>query len=277
MPDAGTNRRTAKLGRSAGGDMASKKEISGNRKVVARKKGVNLEAVRIVRAKGGGPIRTVIQAVRKIPTGDFPSLKAGRPLPWEGIAERHFVWVCEVDWNVRSFMTQPMRMEFHMSDGSVLIYFPDVERLLASTAIEIVEIKKNEDEARRDPDYSFKLWLARQICAIRGWKFRILSAEKYLAEGHRLANARLIRMDRFATVSAEDYIRLGEAFGRTNDMTWGKVVAALSRTDDEWSPDGLARLRALIVRRHVRVDIDRRITQQTPVALTESAAIQVGK
>jgi len=45
-----------------------------------------LEFVRIVRAKGGGPIRTVIQAVRKIPTGDFPSLKAGIALPWEGIS-----------------------------------------------------------------------------------------------------------------------------------------------------------------------------------------------
>lgn len=190
-----------------------------------------------MRAKGGGPIRTVIQAVRKIPTGDFPSLKAGRPLPWEGIAERHFVWVCEVDWNVRSFMTQPMRMEFHMSDGSVLIYFPDVERLLASTAIEIVEIKKKEDEARRDPDYSFKLWLARQICAIRGWKFRILSAEKYLAEGHRLANAQLIRMDRFTAVSAEDYNRhpalAGTAAGHGHHSLAGMV-------------------RDLCVRRHLR-------------------------
>ena len=236
-----------------------------------------LEAVRIVRAKGGGPIRTLIQAVRKIPTGDFPSLKAGRPVPWEGIAERHFVWVCEVDWNVCSFMTQPMRMEFHMSDGSVLIYFPDVERILADNAIEIVEIKKKEEEATRDPDYAFKVWLACRVCEIRGWKFRIITADRYLAEGHRLANARLIRMDRFARVSAEDYIRLGEAFRRANDMTWGKAVAALSRTDDEWSPDGLARLRALIVRRHVSVDIDRRITQQTPVVLTESAAIQLGK
>ena len=237
-----------------------------------------LEFVRIVRARGGGPIRTVIQAVRKMPTGDFPSLKAGIALPWEGISERHFMWVCEVDWNVRSFLTQPMRMEFHMSDGRVLIYFPDVERFLADTAIEIVEIKKREDEARRDPDYAFKLWLARQVCEVRGWKFRIVTAEKYLAEGHRLANARLIRIDRFTTVSAEDYIRLGDAFRRPDGrMTWGEVVATLSRTDDEWSPDGLARLRALIVRRHVRVDIDRRITQQTPVAVTESAAIQVGK
>jgi hypothetical protein len=241
------------------------------------KKRPKLEAVRIVRAKGGGPIRTVIQAVLKIPTGDFPSLKAGRPLPWEGIPERHFVWVCEVDWDVRTFMTQPLRMEFHMSDGSVIIYFPDVERLLAGGVIEIVEIKKKEDEARRDPEYAFKLWLARQVCDVRGWKFRVLTAEKYLAEGHRLANARAIRMDRWTAISAEDYIRLGEAFRCTNDMTWGKAVAALSRTDDEWSPNGLARLRALIVRRHVRVDINLRIKQDTSVYLTEDAAIRIGK
>jgi hypothetical protein len=242
------------------------------------KKRPRLEAVRIVRAKGGGPIRTVIQAVRKIPTGDFPSLKAGIALPWEGIAERHYVWVCEADWNVRTFMMQPMRMEFRMSDGSLLVYFPDCERFLADTAIEIVEIKKKENEATSDPDYAFKVWLARRVCEIRGWKFRIVSAEKYLAEGHRLTNARLIRMDRFTTVSAEDYIRLGEAFRRTDGQTsWGEAVAALSRANDPWSPNGLARLRALIVRRHVCVDIKLRITQQTPVVLTEGAAIQLGK
>ncbi|MCK1603462.1 hypothetical protein IVB02_18945 [Bradyrhizobium sp. 166] len=242
------------------------------------KKRPKLEGARIVRAKGGGPIRTVIQAVKKMPTGEFPSLKAGRPLPWEGISERHFIWVSEADWNVRTFMMQPMRMEFRMSDGRTLMYFPDSERLLADTAIEIVEIKRTEDEHRRDPEYAFKLWLAKQVCNLRGWKFRTVSAEKYLAEGHRLANARLIRMDRFTAISAEDYIRLGEAFRHTDGtMPWGAVVATLSRTDDEWSPQGLARLRALIVRRHVRVDIDLRITQQTPVVLTESAAIQLGQ
>jgi len=31
------------------------------------------------------------------------------------------------------------------------------------------------------------------------------------------------------------------------------------------------------VRRHVRVDISLRITQQTPVVLTENAAIHLGK
>lgn len=118
-----------------------------------------------------------------------------------------------------------------MSDGSVLIYFPDVERLLADTAIEVVEIKKKEDEARKDPEYAFKLWLARRVCELRGWKFRIVTAEKYLAEGHRLANSRLIRMDRFTAISAEDYIRLGDAFRRTGaEITcWSSTSARAVR------------------------------------------------
>lgn len=237
-----------------------------------------LEAVRIVRAKGGGPIRTVIQAVRKIPTGEFPSLKAGMALPWEGISERYYVWVCEVDWNVRTYMMQPFRMDFHMSDGSVLLYFPDCERFLADNAVEIVEIKKTAKELSREPDYGFKLWLARRVCQMRGWSFRTFVADEDFVKGRLLANARRIRMNRTTTVSSEDFIRLGEAFRRAGgQMTWAGAVAALSRTDDEWSPNGIARLEALIVRRYVRVDISLRIIQQTPVVLTEDAAIQVGR
>jgi hypothetical protein len=237
-----------------------------------------LERVRIVRAKGGGPIRTVIQAVRKIPTGQFPSLKAGIALPWEGISERYYLWICEADWNVRTFMAQPMRIELYMSDGSELIYFPDVERFVDNGDIEIVEIKKTEKEISRDPDYSFKLWLVHHVCALRDWKFRTFIADDDFRNSHLLANAQHIRMNRTATVGSEDFIRLGEAFQRANrKMTWADAVSALSRTDDPWSPNGVARLHALIVRRHVRVDISLRITQQTPVVLTESAAIQLGR
>jgi len=65
-----------------------------------------------------------------------------------------------------------------MSDGSVLLYFPDCERFLADTAIEIVEIKKTEEELSREPDYGFKLWLARRVCEKRGWIFSTFVADK---------------------------------------------------------------------------------------------------
>ncbi|MBR0793055.1 TnsA endonuclease N-terminal domain-containing protein [Bradyrhizobium manausense] len=237
-----------------------------------------LESVRIVRAQGGGPIRTIVEAAKSMPCGDFPSLKAGRAIPWEGI-ERRFVWTFEARWDVKTYMSQPFRFEFRMSDGSTLFYFPDFELVLDGDEIEIVEIKKTEAETRRDPHYAFKLWLARRVCEKRGWKFRVLTADEYLADGHLLENAQHIRMNRTAAITAEDYIRLGEASRRRcgGTMTWADAVAALSRTDDPWSRDGLARLHALIVRRYVRVDITRRITQRTPVEMTEASAIELGR
>ncbi|MHC2275348.1 hypothetical protein ACVME8_001959 [Bradyrhizobium diazoefficiens] len=236
-----------------------------------------LESVRIVRARGGGPIRTVVEAAKSIPCGDFPSLKAGRAVPWEGI-ERSFIWTFEARWDVKTYMSQPFRFEFRMSDGSVLIYFPDFELVLEGNEVEIVEIKKTEAEIRRDPYYAFKLWLAKRVCAARGWKFRVLTADEYLADGHLLENAQHIRMNRTTAITAEDFIRLGEAARRCGGiMTWADAVAALSRHDDPWSPDGLARLHALIVRRHVRVDISRRIIQRTPVEMTEASAIELGR
>lgn len=236
-----------------------------------------LESVRIVRAKGGGPIRTIVEAAKSMACGDFPSLKAGRAIPWEGI-ERCFVWTFEARWDVKTYMSQPFRMEMHLSDSSTLTYFPDFELVLEGNEIEIIEIKKTEAEVNRDPYYAFKLWLARRVCRARGWSFRVLAADDYLADGHLLENAQHIRMNRTTAITAEDFIRLGEAARRCGGiMTWADAVAALSRRDDPWSPDGLARLHALIVRRYVRVDISRRITQRTPVELTEASAIQLGR
>jgi hypothetical protein len=47
------------------------------------KKRPKLEHVRIVRANGGGPIRTIVAAVVGRPTGTFTSLKAGLTFGWE--------------------------------------------------------------------------------------------------------------------------------------------------------------------------------------------------
>jgi hypothetical protein len=278
-----------KLGRSAGGDMTSERKIAGDRKVaevkIIRGKGgaprryrkrPKLEFVRIVRARGGGPIRTIVQAVKGTPTGTFVSLKVGLTLPWESVAERFFMWICEALWSVRAFMAQPFRMDFHMSDGTVIAYIPDFELVLNDGEVEIVAVKKDEKEISRAADYAFKIWLVRRVCKVRGWKFRVVTSEDEVGPGYLRENARHIRMNRFTTVTSEDFLRLGEAAKRSGGrMTWAEAVAALSRNDDPWSPNGVARLHALIVRRHVRVNISQRITQRTPVVLTESSAAKL--
>lgn len=227
--------------------------------------------VKIVRGKGGGPIRTIVERGHRKPTGVFTSLKNRRAFPWESIEERHFMWISEVDFRVTTFLVQPFRLEFHFEDGDRMDYFPDIERRLGRT-VEIIEIKKTKREIAKDPRYAFKIGLARETCRKKGWMFRVVAADTDILPTQVLANARLIRLDRFTAISSEDHIRLGEAMRRGRGrMAYGEAVAVLSRRDDRWDRDGTAKLHAMIVRRHVCVDLTRRIHHGTIVVANDES------
>jgi hypothetical protein len=221
--------------------------------------------VKIIRGKGGGPIRTIVERGHTKPTGKFTSLKSGRALPWEAVDERHFMWISEIDSRVRTFIAQPFRMEFYFSDGNMIEYFPDFERTLDG-AIEIVEIKKTKAEASRDPYYAYKLGLARKTCKTMGWTFRIVCADEDILPTRLFENARLIRLDRLTLLSSVDHINLGDAMSKAKGrLTYGQAVAALSGRDDPWDPNGTAKLHAMIARRFVCIDLTRKITQSSLV------------
>jgi hypothetical protein len=223
----------------------------------------------IVRAKGGGPIRTVVERGHTKPTGFFASTKSGRALPWEAVDERHFMWISEVDFRVTRFVAQPFRMDFYLSGGNKVSYFPDIERVLDG-AIEIVEIKKTQLEIARDPYYAFKIGLARKVCRAKGWKFDVVTAEEHILPGYLLENAKLICLDRLTPVRTEDHIRFGEAMARGRGrLSYGEAVASLSGRDDPWDRDGVAKLHSLIAARFVCVDLTRKLSQATSVVLNE--------
>ncbi|MGY3618451.1 hypothetical protein [Bradyrhizobium sp. USDA 10063] len=220
-----------------------------------------------MRGKGGAPIRTIVERAHAKPTDAFVSLKAGCALPWESIDERHFMWISEVDFRVRSFVAQPFRMECWFEGGGMMAYFPDIERTLDG-AIEIIEIKKTQCEAARDPYYAFKLSLARKACQAKGWKFRVIAADKHILPGHLLDNVRLVRLDRRTRVASEDHLQFGQAMdeGR-GKLTYGEAVATLSGRNEPWDRDAVAKLHALIVKRLVCIDLTRRLTQNSAVVL----------
>lgn len=228
-----------------------------------------LVEVRIVRAKGGGPIRTIVEHALAKPTGNFYSLKSGRAQPWDAVDERHLMWISEIDPRVRTFTAQPFRMEFVFQAGEIITYFPDLERILDDPPeVEVIEVKKTIKEASRDPDYAAKLFLARKACQAKGWKFRIIAADTYIRPGHLLDNARLIRLDRLTRLVTEDHLRMGEAMEKSRGtLTYGKAVAVLSGHDDPWDRDATAKLHAMIARRVVAIDLTCRLTQETRVIL----------
>ncbi|UGX94814.1 hypothetical protein G6321_00006350 [Bradyrhizobium barranii subsp. barranii] len=209
---------------------------------------------RIIRGKGGAPIRTILEHNYVRPTGSTISVKCGAAFPWEARDEARLMWISEADFRVHSYLPQPFRMEFDLSDGSMLTYIPDLERITED--VEIVEVKRTAGEATRDPGYGFKLHLAKTVCALRGWKFRIVSAEDEIRQEPLLSNVRRIRYHRLTQLQSLDYLRLGEAAApKAGRLTWGEAVAVLGGRDDPWDVNGFAKLCALIVRRHVYVDL----------------------
>jgi hypothetical protein len=214
-----------------------------------------LMGVRIIRGTGGAPIRTILEHNYVRPTGSTMSVKCGAAFPWDARDEARLMWISEADFRVHSYLAQPFRMELDLTDGRTLVYFPDLERI-TDHDIEIIEVKKTASEARRDPDYSFKLHLAKAVCALRGWKFRIVSAEDEIRQEPLLGNARRIRMHRLTQLQSLDYLRLDEAAApKVGRLTLGEAVGVLGHTGDPWDLNGFAKLCAMIVRRHVYVDI----------------------
>jgi hypothetical protein len=223
--------------------------------------------IRFVRAKHGGPIRTIVERRDSKPTGKFASAKRGLSLPWESLHERHLMWISEADARVRRFLAQPFRLEFTLRGVKrKMIYFPDLERVLDDGTIEVIEVKKSMDEVVKDRDYAFKIALAKKACRARGYRFRIVTAQDYIDSGPRLKNAIAIKCDRFAKLRTIDIARFLEAIEQAGGkLSYAQAIAAVSEKGDP--EDGFARrkLHAMIVRRLGSIDIDKPITPGSPV------------
>lgn len=214
-----------------------------------------LVRARIVRGANGAPIRTILEHNYVRPTGSAMSVKCGASFPWDARDEARLMWISEADFRVHSYLAQPFRMECDLSDGRTLFYFPDLERI-TDHDVEIIEVKRTAREATRDRDYSFKLHLAKSVCALRGWKFRVVSAEDEIRQEPLLGNARRIRMHRLTQLQSLDHLRLAEAAApKAGRLTLGEARGILGGTGDPWDLNGFAKLCAMIVRRHVYVDI----------------------
>ncbi len=229
--------------------------------------------IRFVRAKHGGPIRTIVERRDSKPTGKFASAKRGLGLPWESLHERHLMWISEADARVRHFLAQPFRLEFTLRGVKrKMIYFPDLERVLDDGTVEVIEVKASMDEVVKDRDYAFKISLAKKACRARGYKFRVVTAKDYIDCGPRLKNAIAIKCDRFTKLRTVDITRFLEAIELGGGkLSYAAAIAAISEDGDR--EDGFARrkLHAMIVRRLASIDINKPITPNSLIIKVQTA------
>ncbi|WP_313008951.1 TnsA endonuclease N-terminal domain-containing protein [Brevundimonas vesicularis] len=176
------------------------------------------------------------------------------------MSERAFFMHCEVDTDVINYRAQPFRLEFVL-DGRKRTYIADCVRVLASGGVELVEIKSDPSSVH-DPDYREKLEAVRAICSQVGWRFRLIFNKALTEPAAFHRNVVEVQSRRMAEYSDTDVFRVVEALGRQPGATLGDVAQDLGSRDE-----GLAKLKAMMVGRIVRLDLTEEIGDATPVCL----------
>lgn len=214
----------------------------------------------LVTTPDGSPIRTIVTGRRPITTGTYASRKAGRPLPYESMIECVFFMHSEVDTTVVDYRAQPFRLEFVIG-GRKRAYIVDCLRLLADETIEIVEIK-GDRRALRDPDYAVKLEAVRVICERLGWRFRVVFKSALLKPKHVYENVVEVQSWSFTAFGQADEFIVTDALRRRPSMTLGSLGVALGNR-----LLGIAKLKAMMVKRIVKIDLSSPLSFESPVEL----------
>lgn len=220
--------------------------------------------VRIVMDPHGRPLRTIITNGGKGITGFYFSLKGGTAMPYESFTELNAYHQCEVDPNVEDYCGQPHRFEFTI-DGKPRRYTPDIACNMSDGTVEIREVKGafapdlNPYEAQRHE-------VARQVYDQLGWRFRVIRAADIERPAIAFANRAIIQRHAMAAVPADrEYAALALLAGASpGGVGLGRVAEVLGG-----GPLGVARACALMVRRRLAIDLDRRFGPNSPVRRIE--------
>jgi len=117
------------------------------------------------------PVRKINNIRSRKNTGFFPSQKNGRPIAFESLLERDYLFLLEFDSSVLSFTEQPFTIECYF-EGRKYRYTPDtsVDRL---DKIQVVEVKpkKKLDQYMSTPKERAKLIAAHNYCLSKGYEF----------------------------------------------------------------------------------------------------------
>lgn len=225
--------------------------------------------------ENGAPVRQVGQKGTFKPVGIFQSVKCRRGQPWESPHERSLIFLSEADADVVSYLVQPHRLELHLvNQERPLIYYPDMRRQLADGTTEIIETKKNLSELN-DPEYRLKLSLAFHAYARLGWKMRVETEDGLLGPSTLMTNAKLVTDDKNVAVTTADKLCLQHHLsGHKGKATYGDLASALAQLCGKSDAVGRAKVHALVVRRAIRMQLDRPLTHRTSVAGVEDVGNQ---
>jgi hypothetical protein len=215
-----------------------------------------------------GPVRTIITGGKLRATGRFFSVKNGRSMPWEAEREEPLAFAsAEVETNCLAWIGQPCRIEIPFG-SAWLWYFPDLarrDRVENRWITRVIELKRDKKiEVENNPDYEEKLGLAKDLLGKVRATFEILENADLGTPVYR-RNVLSIVLDKNTKVEASDIARARDvAASSCGHAAYGELCEALGGFII-----GKKKVHAMMVRRILRIPLDREITVSSAVSLVD--------
>ncbi len=162
--------------------------------------------------------RRITNGGRKV-IGKFPSIKNGRMVWWESQLERDYLYLLEIDPEVLSYDTQPLKIEYFL-DGKIHKYTPDI-RVVRPNRKQIIEVK-SEEKAKKE-EYVELFRTVGPICRREGYDF-IVVTDKDIRIQPRLNNVKFIYKYAKTRITNEHQILLHEIFGEKETLKLEKII-----------------------------------------------------
>lgn len=215
----------------------------------------------LVPACGFGPIRPIISGTKRFGTGMYPSWKTGRTYHWEGLAERALIHEAEISPQIVDYEMNGSTLEFTFEE-KVVRYTPDQVRQYVDGSVEAIEAKSDQ-RGFSGAAYGRMLDRAEAILARIRWGFRRVTFQDIVGSERHARNVGTVQSRRFVTVKPGHVEMLG------NLRLAGCFVTSCGHLADLFEPDqplyGMAVVQALMVRRHVHIDLKSTLGPDTAV------------
>jgi hypothetical protein len=138
------------------------------------------------------PIRKITNTRSRKNTGFFPSQKNERPVAFESLLERDYIYILEFDSDVLSYEEQPLTIKYYFNN-KMYKYTPDF-LVRRKNKNQLVEIKPHSKLQKiLDDDFMVKKYnAAAQFCKANGYsEFKIITDEE-IRSGNILENVKFL-------------------------------------------------------------------------------------
>lgn len=208
-----------------------------------------IDALRIVRPTGPGPIRQIITGTKTVVTTNYPSKKNKGAHPTEAATEGAGTKHDEVMTHVVRSKPQPFRIEA-LVDGVLHRSIPDRIRLLSDGARAIVEFKRDWKDFEKE-EAQIQSMLAHAAADQLGLRYERVTLA-CLGDDARRANVHRVQLYRFVPVSLRQELTVANMLAERGPLALGELADAV----DDDHRNGFARVCALMVRRVAAIRLD---------------------